>query len=393
MFLKMIRGNITFFRFLTICLVVNLTVTTTTLKAQDNNKSEVRGSVLDSATNAPFPDFTVYIKGKNNTGRTDGAGNFILSNIGKNDTIFFSQVGYITQEIAFYPGLNLLNIKLAAKKNMDEVVVTALGIKRSEKALGYAVQKVGGDALQTVKGVDMATSLTGQVSGLVIKNSTEFNATPNIELRGETPLLVIDGVPYGNMNLRDVPTDNIENIDILKGPTASALYGSRGQSGAIMVTTKRGKGKGLTMDFNSNNMFTLGYIAIPKVQTSYAHGIDGKISDDYVWGPKLDIGDSAMQWNPISKKNEMLPLVSSGKRNLQNFMNTGVISNNNFAITSTGENGFFRAGLNYIYNKGQFPNATLKIINYTMSGQLKVGKNFDLLASMGYTRETSPQNW
>ena len=125
-------------------------------------------------------------------------------------------------------------------EQLSEVVVTALGIKREEKALGYAVQAVDGDALQTVKGVDMATSLTGKVAGLLVKNNTEFAQSPDIQIRGENPLIVIDGVPYGNMTLKDIPSDDIENLSVLKGATASALYGYRGASGAIMVTSKKG---------------------------------------------------------------------------------------------------------------------------------------------------------
>ncbi|MCF3110389.1 SusC/RagA family TonB-linked outer membrane protein [Niabella sp. CC-SYL272] len=308
------------------------------------------------------------------------------------DELTFSYVGYTSQVIKVNSQQTINVVFEEANRALEEVVVTALGIKRQEKALGYATQKVGGTAVQTVKGVDLGTSLTGMVSGLVVKNSTEFNKTPAVQLRGESPLLVINGVPYGNMSLRDIPTDDIESIDVLKGATASALYGSRGGAGAIMITTKQGKGKRFAIDINSNNMFALGYVSIPKVQTSYGHGLDGKIATDYVWGPKLDVGDSAMQWNPITKKTEMMPLVSSGRNNLKNFLETGIISNNNISVTQSGENGFFRAGLNYIYNKGEWPNATLKIINSTMSGQMKLGKKFDLNASMGYTWEQSPQN-
>ena len=106
--------------------------------------------------------------------------------------------------------------------NLNEVVVTALGIKREEKALGYAVQKVGGDNFSTIKPVDVATSLTGKVAGLNIQNSPEFNSAPSISLRGSEPLLVIDGVPYGNVSLKDIAADDIESVDVLKGATASA---------------------------------------------------------------------------------------------------------------------------------------------------------------------------
>lgn len=309
------------------------------------------------------------------------------------DELTFSYVGYGTQVIKVNSQQVINVVFEEANRALEEVVVTALGITRETKALGYAVQKVSGNELQTVKGVDAATSLTGKVSGLVIKNSTEFNATPTIELRGETPMLVIDGVPYENMTLRDIPADNIQDISVLKGPTAAALYGFKGANGAIMITTKKGKTRGFSIDINSNTMLASGYLAIPKVQTSYGHGINGKISTDYVWGPKLDIGDSAKQWNPITKQEEMMPLVSSGKNNLKNFLEAGLITNNNITVTQTGENGFFRAGVNHIYNKGQFPNEKLNILNYTMSGALKIGKKFSMESSMGYTWQQSPQIW
>ncbi len=313
--------------------------------------------------------------------------------VNEDATLTFTHVSYKSQTVKVN-GQTLVNVVLLdAERSLDEVVVTALGIKRQEKALGYATQKVGGQSLQTVKGVDLGTSLTGKVAGLVVKNSTEFNGRPSLEMRGASPLLIVDGVRYSNLTLRDIPTDDIESIDFLKGPTAAALYGADGQNGAVMISTKKGKGKGVSVDFNTNNMFTLGYIAIPKVQTSYGHGENGKITDDYVWGPKLDIGDSAMQWNPVTKKEEMMLLSSRGKNNLKNFMQTGLITNNNISVTQTGDNGYFRAGLNHIYNKGQFPNQKLNITNFTMGGEMRVGTKFSLEAHMGYTRKESPQIW
>src|SRR5699024_1117117 len=133
--------------------------------------------------------------------------------------------------------------------------------------------------------------LTGKISGLMVKNSPEFMAEPDITLRGETPLLVIDGVPYGNVSLRDIPADDIESIDFLKGATASALYGSRGGSGAIMVTTKKGAAeKGLSVSVNSSTMFEAGFLAIPKMQSQYGRVVN-TATNTYVrsgggsWGP------------------------------------------------------------------------------------------------------------
>ena len=122
---------------------------------------------------------------------------------------------------------------------MDEVVVTALGLKRDQKALGYSVQEIKNDKLTVAKGSNVATSLTGKIAGLSVKNSTEFAASPSLSLRGSTPLLVVDGIPHYNIGINDIPADDIESISVLKGATASALYGSRGGDGAIMITTKK----------------------------------------------------------------------------------------------------------------------------------------------------------
>ncbi len=352
----------------------------------------VSGIVTDSATGQPLAGVTIQVKGST-VGTVSGPDGRFSITAPDNAVLLVSYLGYNTREVPLDGSTELSIVLATSSTGLNEVIVTALGIARESKVLGYAVQKVSGGELQTVKGVDVGTSLTGKVSGLVIKNSTEFNATPVLELRGETPMLVVDGVPYENMTLRDIPADDIADISVLKGPTAAALYGSKGANGAIMITTKRGKGSGLSVDINSSTMLQLGYLAIPKVQTSYGHGIDGQISTDYVWGPKLDIGDSAMQWNPLTKRMENMPLVSSGRNNLKNFLETGLITNNNISVTQTGEHGYFRASLNHIYNKGQYPNSRLNIINYTMSGEMKVGDRFSLESHMGYTNQRSPQIW
>jgi TonB-linked SusC/RagA family outer membrane protein len=353
----------------------------------------IRGKVLDENGN-PIVGATILLKGTKIGATTDANGAFsINANIGT--TLVISFMGYNAREITIDSYRDYSVSLTPALTELTDVVVTALGIKRSEKSLGYAVQKVAGKDLQTVKGVDVATSLTGRVSGLVIKNSTEFNARPTIELRGESALLVIDGVPYGNLSLRDIPTDDIESMDILKGPTASALYGSRASGGVLLITTKKGAaGKGLSIDVNSNTMTSLGYLAIPEVQSSYGRGQNGVIDNDYVWGPKLDAGIRARDWNPVTKQFEdNMLLESKGKDNLKNFMSNGLILNNNLSIAQSGENGSFRIGLNDIYNKGQFPNQSLNMINLTMSGEMKLSDKFKLEGHMGVSRRWADQVW
>lgn len=350
---------------------------------------KVTGRVLD-AKGEPIIGATIVEKGTTNNGTiTDFDGNFTL-NLSNSGIIEISYIGYKSQSVK--PKLNE-NIIITLKEDtevLEEVVVTALGIKREEKALGYSVQKVGGDKLNNVKTVDFATNLTGKVAGLNVSNSTEFNEAPSLSLRGESPLLVIDGIPYANLSLRDIASDDIESVDVLKGATASALYGARGGSGAIMITTKRGSKEGLDIQVNSSTMFNAGYLKLPEVQTSYSTGQAGKyLAGSYVWGDKLDIGREALQYNPFTYEWEMQPLVSKGKDNLKNFQELSFVTNNNVSITQKGKYGSFRTSLTHVYNKGQWPNEKLNKLTYTVSGNMK-WKKFSSDAGITYNKRFYP---
>ena len=303
-----------------------------------------------------------------------------------------SFIGYVTKNIAV-GHKEIFNITLLEdSRKLDEVVVTALGIKREEKALGYAVQKVKGDNLTIVKSVDVGTAITGKIAGLNVQNSSEFNEAPSMQLRGETPLLVVDGVPYGNITLRDIASDDIESIDVLKGATASALYGSRGGSGAIMVTTKRGKEEGLNVSINSNTMFDAGFLRLPEVQTSYSTGMNGKYnSEDFVWGDKMDIGRTAIQWDPIGMEWKDMPLISKGKNNFKNFLEQSIVTNNNISVVQKGKYGSVRTSLTHIYNKGQYPNTKLNKLTYTVSGDMK-WKDLTFEGGLTYNKRFYPNN-
>lgn len=349
---------------------------------------KVTGTVVDNE-GIPVIGANVTVKGQTNIGTiTDIDGAFTLD-VPKNAVLLISYIGYKNQEVKVTG--QVLKIKLQEDSEvLGEVVVTALGIKREEKALGYATQKVGGDKLATVKSVDVATGLTGKVAGLNVRNSTEFNEAPTLKLRGEDPLLVIDGVPYRNLSLRDIAPDDIESIDVLKGATASALYGARGGSGAVMVTTKRGKEEGLNVTINSSTMFNAGFLKRPEVQTAYSSGSGGSYkTGDYVWGDKLDIGREAEQYNPYTYQMEMMPLVSKGKNNLQNFSEFSFVTNNNVSVTQKGKYGSFRTSLTHVYNKGQWPNEKLNKLTYTVSGDIKY-KNFTAEGGITYNKRFYP---
>ena len=330
------------------------------------------GGTVTDRQGMPVIGANILVKGSKQYGAvTDVDGKFQMK-APQGAVLLISYLGYKKQEIPVGAKTDYNIVLDEDNEALGEVVVTAFGIKREEKALGYSVQKVKGDKISTVKSVDLGTSLTGKVAGLNIKNSTEFNAAPAVQIRGESPLIVVDGVPYSNISLRDINADDVETLDVLKGATASALYGARGGSGVIMITTKKGDKEGLDISVNSSTMFNAGYLAIPEAQHSYSSGTGGKYdSKDYVWGDKLDIGRTGLQYNPYTYQWEESELVSKGKNNFRNFLEHGVSSNNNISISWRGKNGGFRTSLNHVYSKGQYPNEKLNKITYSISGNAK----------------------
>ncbi|HEX5555470.1 MAG TPA: SusC/RagA family TonB-linked outer membrane protein, partial [Chitinophagaceae bacterium] len=353
----------------------------------------ITGVVTDS-TGQPLVGVTVKVKGTAVGTVTDAEGNFSLEVPENNSTLEVSYIGYKTLEVPA-DGQTHFNIVLqVSATGLNEVVVTALGIKRQERELGYATQEIKGNTLETVKGIDVGTSLTGKVSGLMVKNSPEFMAEPNITLRGEKPLLVIDGVPYGNMSLRDIPADDIASINFLKGASASALYGSRGGSGAVMVTTKQGTGKkGLTVSVNSSTMFEGGYLAIPKMQSEYGRVVNTATktyvrSGDGSWGPPLN-GQEVTQWDPISKTMKAMPYLPRGKDNFKNFQQQGYILNNNISVKEIGDLGGFRASATWVQNKGTYPNSRFDKVTYSIGGDIKINR-FSLSTTLAYNDLSSP---
>jgi len=352
----------------------------------------IKGKVFDKQ-NEPLIGVSIKVKGTTRGTITDLNGQFSID-VSPNSILEFSYIGYKTKSVQIQ-NQKVLNIVLDEENKMlTEVVVTALGIKREEKALGYAVQKVGGEGLQTVKGVDVGVGLTGKVSGLMVKNSSDFAYAPEIKLRGESPLLVIDGITYGNMSLRDIPNDDIESIEVLKGATASALYGYRGANGAIMVTTKQGsKNKGLSIVVNSGSMFSAGYLAIPKVQSTYGREIN-TATNTYsrtavgAWGVPME-GQDIIQWDPISKTMKSMPYLPIGKDNFKNFLVGGHILNNNISVIQQGQLGSVRASATWVNNKGTYPNSIYNKYTFTLGGDIKLDK-FTLSSTMTFNKQHSP---
>ena len=355
------------------------------------NSFEIRGRVTDER-GKPIAGVSVMILKNGRGTTTDNNGNYIIQ-AENNDVLRFSFVGMQPQTAIVVEGKTDYNITLLdAVHEMENIVVTALGIKREEKALGYSVQKVSGDALQKVSGVDVATSLTGKVAGLLVKNSPDFAADPVLTIRGETPLLVIDGIAYANKTLSDISSEDIESISVLKGATASALYGFRGASGAILVTTKNGSNSkpGLTVDYTTNTMFTAGFLAIPAKQGLYGRGSNNTYDKNSTssWGTTMS-GQTENQWDPILKEYKDYAYLPVGKNNFKNFLQQGYITNNNLSVGYNMGNASLRSSLNWIQNRGQYPNSTLDKYTYTIGGDINL-KKFKLSSNLSYAKKASP---
>ncbi|WP_147676960.1 SusC/RagA family TonB-linked outer membrane protein [Algibacter pacificus] len=350
----------------------------------------INGIVLDE-TGTPLPGASVILKGTNNGTSTDFDGKFSI-NVTKDDTILeVSYVGYITKDVAI--SNTPITIKLQPDiKALDEVVVTALGIKREQKALGYSVQEISGETIQKVSGVDVGTSLSGKVAGLLVNNSTDFNTAPEITIRGEEPLLVIDGIAYQNRTLSDISSEDIESMSVLKGATASALYGFRGANGAILITSKNGStGKnGFSVDLTTNTMFSAGFLAIPERQNIYGRGTNNtyNINQDQSWGQVMD-GSIQTQWDPIAKEFRDFEYIARGKNNFKNFLEQGYITNNNISIAFKEDKIALRSSLNWIEQKGQYPNSKLNKFTYSFGGDVNLDK-FKLSSNLSYSKRESP---
>ncbi|RNL52191.1 SusC/RagA family TonB-linked outer membrane protein [Pedobacter jejuensis] len=367
----------------------------------------IRGHVTDNKKQG-IPGVSVLIKGSNTGTVTNQEGDFSIK-VNAGDVLVLTSLGFTTKEVVITE-TDTYSIELADdERSLSEVVVTALGIKKEKAKLGYAVQEVQGESLVKAREPNIINSLTGRVAGLNVRNSTDLFQDPVISLRGRKPLIVIDGIPDQSADLYKVNADDIESLTVLKGASASALYGSIGQNGAIMITTKRGKGKDLSIDVNSSTQIQPSFIRIPEVQTEYGAGFKGKYTyvdgsgggpegSGWIWGPKLDQPAATPsgffetpQFNspidPITGKLVPLPFISRGKNNVKDFFQTGLISSNNISITQSSDKGSFRASASHIYQRGIVPNTDLNNSSFSISGNYKLSDAFTIDARLNYNRQ------
>jgi TonB-linked SusC/RagA family outer membrane protein len=380
-------------------------------------KATIEGTVK-AGTGESLPSATILVKGTTIGALTDLEGRFSVQAEPK-DILVVSYIGFEPLEVAV-GNQKVINITLQeSKQEISEVVVTALGIEKEKSTIGFAVQDVKGTELVKAREPNAINSLAGKISGLTVGASAEILGAPAVLLRGYTPLYVIDGVPV-QTDTWNINPDDIETYTVLKGPAAAALYGSRGQYGAIQITTKRGTTdkRGFSVEFNSSTMVENGFLAIPEVQDEYGPGDHGKYAfkdgkggglndGDYdVWGPKFE-GQLIPQYDGLYTPGtsyvttfadgktyegniKPTPYVARGKDNLKRFLEPGLLLNNSLSVAASNEKYDLRFSAAYSYQDGIVPNTSLNMTNFNLSGGYNISKKLRIDANMAYSRQFTP---
>jgi len=343
--------------------------------------TKVTGTVEDEF--GPVAGASVVIKGTTTGTMTDMDGHFTLEGVKKGDIIQISFIGFATQDIP-YTGQATLNVKLAEDaQKLDEVVVTALGMKRDKKALGYAMQELKGDELLSSREPNLANSLSGKVSGLqIVRSSNGVGGSSKIVLRGNNsltgsnqPLIVVDGTPMDNFTggvddvwgnsdmgngLSDINPEDIESMTVLKGASAAALYGSRAGNGVILITTKSGKkNEGLGITVNAG-ITTESIFLKPDLQNSFGQGSVGAYDNQsrLSWGPKAE-GQMVSDW-----LGRQVPLKTYD--NIDAFFNTGTSFNEGVSFQQNIKGTSVFSSINRSDDAGITPESKLNKTNITL---------------------------
>ncbi|MDP2336402.1 MAG: SusC/RagA family TonB-linked outer membrane protein [Bacteroidota bacterium] len=375
--------------------------------------SQQQRSVLGKITDpegAPLPGVLVSVNGTNNGTISDNEGHYSLSNVSVNAIIRFSFIGLKTQEVNSGSKNDLDIVMEIETVEIADVVITALGIKREKKALGYSVGEVKGEILTETPQNNVLNALQGKVSGVRISqmNGT-VGSSVNIIIRGakslsndNQPLFVVDGVPVSNTStnlyngadmgnaISDINPDDIESVSVLKGASAAALYGSRAGNGVILITTRPGrKGKkGIGVSVNSSTVFDVITDVYP-FQTKFGSGKAGahvlEEAENESWGAVLDVGNEAVQWNSNGAK---APLISYPNR-IQDFMRTGYTLTNNLAVDGNNEKGFFRLSVGDMRNIGMIPNTDLDRSTINLNTQYKLSDKLSVTANINWNESGS----
>ena len=407
----------------------------------------ISGKVLSTDDGQPIIGATVMVKGTTVGTITNADGEFKISLQGNAKNLLISYVGMKTVDVEAKNNI-VINLQPDALV-MDEIVVTALGISREKKSLGYSVQEVSGDAVNQVKSDNFMTSLSGKVSGIQIKNNTNFGGSTNVIIRGSSSLtgnnqalFVVDGIPIDNSNTNnsgeltgrsgydygnsasDIDPNNIESISVLKGAAATALYGSRASTGVVLITTKKGKANGKNtpnVRISSNvTTSTIDKSTFPTYQQDYGAGyamtgysssadgsqypglehyadVNGDGTLDYTTpyyedasrGQKFDKNILVYQWDaydPASPNyGKATPWVASGAKGPISLFETGISTSNNVDISGGDKNTTYRFSYTNFSQTGIMPNSFLNKNNAVFNGSHNITDNLKITTSATYT--------
>lgn len=391
--------NLTFSYSKNLLIIKAMPTSTATAKPEaEKVQARLTGKVTD-AQGMTLPGVSVKVKESGQVTSTDSKGQYSLNMSPAGQTLVFTFIGYLTQEVSI-DGRSVVNVSLKEEsKALTEVVVTALGIAREKKALAYAVTELNGSEFTKARENNLGNALVGKVAGVnATSTATGAGGSSRVIIRGNgslsgenQPLYVVNGVPvtnatpsspgtYGGVDrgdgLNSINPDDIESISVLKGGTAAALYGSRAANGVILITTKTGKGqRGLGVDFNST--FTAETpLSTPDWQYEYGSGnrgekptsqseavANGRIS----WGARLD-GSSVINTDGTARP------YSAQKDNIKNFYNTGTTLSNTLALTGGDEKANFRFSVSNMDNRGILPNSSINRKTFNLSASANLSK-------------------
>jgi TonB-linked SusC/RagA family outer membrane protein len=394
-----------------------MTVSTDVLDKQNPGPSEtghliqkVRGKVFSSRDGVAMPGVNVLLKGSQTGTTTDAAGNYSIDVPEESSILTFSYIGFTSQD--FVVGKQtVINVNLEeSTETLKEAVVTALGIKREKRSLGYSVGNVEGTALTQTPQNNVLNALSGKVAGVQISQmGGGVGSSVSMIIRGASslngdnqPLFVIDGVPVANKlgngfggadmgnPISDINPNDIANVSILKGASAAALYGSRAGNGVVLITTKSGAAgkKGIGVSLNSSVVFDIPMQYI-QVQNKFGSGKTGahvlEEQENESWGAALDKGEMWAQWNTNGVKT---PLVSRPDR-FKDFFQTGVTNTNNIAVNGNYDKGNFRLSAGNMTNKGIIPTMDLSRLTLALNTTYNITSKFRATFNLNITESGS----
>ncbi|MFD0765917.1 SusC/RagA family TonB-linked outer membrane protein [Mucilaginibacter lutimaris] len=377
----------------------------------------VTGTVTAKSDKGPLPGVSVRVKEAQAGTITDANGRFSINVPAGGKTLVFTFVGFTTQEVAI-GGQTTINVQLAeSSQQLGEVVVTALGISRQQKSLGYAAQQIKGENLTLTRQADFNTALAGKVAGVQILGGSgaKFGAsTIRIRginsLQGGNPIYVVNGVVT---DPNAINNDDVETLTVLKGPAATALYGQRASEGAVVITLKRGSNKGLGISVNQTTTLERVY-TLPKYQNEYGGGASQDFltytynpatDPDYLqqfngtkyynyavdesWGPKMDgtLYAPWYFWDPTNPGFGKLKPFVAQPNNVRDFYKTGVTTNNNVSFSKAGDDYNARVSYTNLNRTGVSPNTKQRRNNVSFNGDMKITPKFTVSANINIFQE------